>query len=100
MFSQYKIFIEQIIATYLAKKSHHNLKVHDHVLKCTKDPVLGSHHFILFLSLIGAIFPETLPVMNLKPSLFLTFVCLEMCTYVVDGPVVIFFILLFEEVFL
>lgn len=98
-FSQYTISIGQFIATYLAEKPHHNLKDHDHILKCTKDPVLSSHPYILFLSLIGAIFPETLPVINLKPSLFHTFVCLEMCKYVVDGPVVMFFILLFEGVF-
>lgn len=59
-FSQYmrKFLVGQFIATYLAKKSLHNLKVHDHVLKRTKDPVLRSHPYILFLSLIGAIFPE------------------------------------------
>jgi len=58
--SQYKIFMGQLVATYLSKKSHHNLKVHDHVLKCTKDPVLSSNPYSLFLSLIGSIFAETL----------------------------------------
>jgi len=59
-FSLYEIFTGQFVATYLSKKSHHNLKVHDHVLKRTKDPVLSCHPYSLFLSLIGPIFPETL----------------------------------------
>ena len=98
-FSQCKIFIGQFIAMYLSKKPHHNLKVHYHVLKCTKNPVLSSRPYSLFSSLIGPIFPETLyrPVEAQFVPYFCMFGNERICG---SEPVVILFVLLFAELFL